>query len=515
MYCALISYYPQWLVLSFSLLVFLTGYRFPRVAAVLIISAFSISLAYNSLILSIIYLAGAFLFMAVTIRTEFFPQMFLLIAGCPFLAMISFSGYNVPIEFSVVFLAPILIKRSKPLIPLTAVLACFWLSIIGIIGQFEIMGNLIIGEPKFVFLNFKEPVAVFSDFTWIAAKISDFRLKGWETLSLSVFKLIEVFLTYPLIFVQAFVWAAISHVMGIFINKNKLNFDFTAIFSGIIMLILLKGGVEFIYHKSITAQFFKFIFTVIPVAALILAGWKLSEFIGEKLGLLITQKQIANARKIQSQPSNIIKNVIKKEFASSVSAELDLSAEALKQEELAPTKYMKRKFVYDATVLYIDVVESTNLKQGESHEKIITSFTQYWRIVDDTFWNRQGRLLNRSGDGAAYVFKYADYAVLSVKELFKRLSRFNKKENVLKMSFRVRIGLNSGKIVEDAARSDGEVFSSTIDIAAHLEKVAEPDQMVISAQTYQNLQKTKNLFEYKGHSDKDQVEIYVLKDKAF
>ena len=49
------------------------------------------------------------------------------------------------------------------------------------------------------------------------------------------------------------------------------------------------------------------------------------------------------------------------------------------------------------------------------------------------------------------------------------------------MPFRFRIGVHSGKSLVDLKR--GIAYSTTLDVAGHLQKLAEPDHMALSEQT--------------------------------
>jgi class 3 adenylate cyclase len=297
--------------------------------------------------------------------------------------------------------------------------------------------------------------------------------------------------------------------MSILINRKKLVFDLVAIFLGIVLLLSLRFLTTVMSPEELPVNFLSFAYLTVIVAVTILLLWKLCEGLTPRMQSWLSAFSVSfnKPQKTDVKSSPIIRNVVIKETTEKEK----MPSEDTVHIESSLSSYIKRQFIYEATVVYIDVVDSTKLKQGEQHHNIIVSFTEYWRLVDDTFWNRQGRLLNRSGDGAAYVFKYADYAVLGAKEIFKRLDRFNKRINTLKSPFRVRIGLNTGRIIEDAARSSGDVFSSVIDIAAHLQKMAKPGQIVISANTYEKLRRTKGSFEFAGYSEKDQIEMYVLK----
>jgi class 3 adenylate cyclase len=155
-------------------------------------------------------------------------------------------------------------------------------------------------------------------------------------------------------------------------------------------------------------------------------------------------------------------------------------------------------------------VDSGKVKHGEPPEEVIVAFTEYWKIVDKAMSRRKGRLLNRFGDGAIYLFDDAELAVVAAKNTLEDLLKFNESGNDLKMDFKVRIGLNTGDVVHDPAVNTGDVFSRVLDIAGHLQKMANPMEIVISENTYKKI-KAKNEFTSFGRSEKDGLDIFVLK----
>ena len=66
-----------------------------------------------------------------------------------------------------------------------------------------------------------------------------------------------------------------------------------------------------------------------------------------------------------------------------------------------------------------------------------------------------------------------------------RLPRFNAEQNLLRMPFRFRIGIHTGTSLVDL--DQGVAYSSVLDAAGHLQKLADIDGMMISEQTYAEL----------------------------
>lgn len=172
----------------------------------------------------------------------------------------------------------------------------------------------------------------------------------------------------------------------------------------------------------------------------------------------------------------------------------------MKLQEHLQTKFKKSVAPFD-----IDVAGSTNMKKGANQEDIIVSFNAYTKYVDHHCQANGGKLINRSGDGAMYVFPTANNASRAGELILKGLGKFNETKNKLGQSFNIRIGIHSGEIIADDLENKKEdVYSFVLDVAGHLQKNGSENQICISEQAYSELT-DKSIYKETGFLKTDNI----------
>ncbi|MDD2891302.1 MAG: adenylate/guanylate cyclase domain-containing protein [bacterium] len=492
-------YFPKWWSFCFGLIICLIGWKFVRFAIVLAISTISITIAYHSIELFLCYIVVALFFLIVTIWFSDFPEMFLLVAGTSFLATSVSLKTHIPLEFLIVILAPLLLKNKGPVI---AGVACFWCCILGIITQQEIMGYVVVGAPVYKFYSLKEVPLLFYNFSWFQAKANIFFVDDFYKIITNLGKFL---LSQPLIIFQAIIWGMISYYIELFIREKKWWLDLIGVVSGAGLVILLDLIVIMIYPGKINFDLSTFLYVGVPIILVILTLWKLMNWMA---GREVPSTEYAGEEVVFSD------NVIPESAAGGKNISVDkLSLEESLKMQNVLSEHIQKKFIHEVTAMDIDIVESTALKQNELHENIIFSFTEFWKFADIIIQNNHGRLLSRAGDEAMYLFEDVNKSVSGAQQLLDGLDKFNKTTNLLKLPFNVRLGLNTGKIVEDQQKGGNVVFSKITDIAGHLQKMALPGEILISGHTYDKLQNKKE-FKSGKYSQRDKIEVYTLKEKS-
>ncbi len=512
-FCAVRTYpyFSEASIPVFAVFVFLIGCLSPRAAVLAVAAAFGVTLAYHGYSTFLLY--GA-CFAVIVLLLRGGPAIvptFIVIAGAACLAALPVGPGIVPLEFIVVAVAPLILERYIAAGALY--MAYLWCVFYGIVNNREFVGNLPIGSSKYTFLIDRPAPGSLTDFSWLHDKSAVFDPDNIVMVSTAM---IQHIFSHPMLLVQAFLWAMAGMGMAFLLERHKLWMNAAAAVLGLILVLAGQTLVAASYAPKSNLGLFVTTACVVFGAAFLL--FQISDFLVSHFHWLVpmTKGQSYSAPREHKKP------VIR-----SVSGPLPGPAQDRRVEEfLRQTKpsledsiriqkhisdYIKQRFVHEATALAIDVVGSTALKSGAGDEDVISSFTEYWRFVDGAIMGREGRLLNRAGDGALYVFKYADPAVIAAREVFKCLDRFNKKGNLLKNAFQVRIGLDTGTIVEQGSGIGRDVFSRVLDLAAHMEELAPVGGLLISENTYAKLSKTKNDFVAHGRSERDGVDMYVLK----
>lgn len=141
------------------------------------------------------------------------------------------------------------------------------------------------------------------------------------------------------------------------------------------------------------------------------------------------------------------------------------------------------------TFLDVDVVASRALKSGgEKAEHIIVSFERFRAYVGGICEESDGQVLNSNGDELMCFFETAPDAVLAGSAILERLADFNRDLNLLSKHFQLRLGAHTGVSLVDL--DAGIAYSQVLDTAGHIQKIAEPDTLVVSQTTIKLLPKS-------------------------
>jgi class 3 adenylate cyclase len=496
-------YFPVSSGLCFALLISLIGYKFLRIAIAMTMTAFAIILSYHSAPFGILYMVAVLAFVSATVRSSSFPDMFLMMAGAPALAALSLSGSFVPLEFSVIYLVPILLKGKK--VPAIAGIACLLCCIYGIVGRHEVVGHIVIGKPIYWFYHVSQRPRFFYDLSWLDTKFST------DTVTLGrlfgVLKnMVMVFVAHPVVLLQSAFWATTSYFIGSFTRRKNWWSDLIGIVGGTVLVVFLQFVVMTLYQGKLRPDMLRFSISIAVVMIAVLGGLELKYLRGK--GKRITahrpkRKRISLKKRLPTivpRPAKDVKTI----QPENLSLKDWLSLQRLAGD------HIRKKFTQTVTAMDIDLAGSTKLKDGEKDEDVAYSFSQYWEFVDKAVERSDGKLISRAGDGAMYVFKRETQALQASESILAGLSRFNKTKNRLELPFVLRIGLNTGDIIRDEGEPSGEVFSRVLDIAGHLQKMANSGQILISENTYKRL-KDKSNFEKSDYLTKDDIQVYAFK----
>jgi len=487
-----VPYFPMGWVVSFAFIEVIVGYARLKIAITLAWATFAISLAYHSPPVFVLFtIIGLLCF----ILLRQFPEaslMILLIAGAPCLSAL--GPLLPPSEFLVVFLAPMLLSGKR--ITVTVALAGLWCLLIGIMTQKILMGNLVIGAPVYIFFNIQPLKHNFYDLSWL--------LSVWNP-ALSTNCLIlagqlgSFLLANPLILVQILLWVLSSQTLSKFLDiqsmKKKWWYGTLGIICAAGLLLALQIAVLFLSRVKIPFDMIRFSITLGAGALMTIGLWQWSrESSGHNLYDKINPASIPNFK--LTDPGATDK------------PSLSLGEVMELQKELQD--YVHKKFMRELTILDLDVAESARLKEGVDPKTVTACFKEFWKFADQMILSKGARLLNRAGDGTLYIFNNPNQAVVAAKEFLRKIHEFNQKKNTLASPFKVRQGINTGQILDDPAQKGSEVYSSVLDIAGHLQKLAQSNEILIAENTYKQLVYKSDLESW-GISEKDNIPVYSYK----
>ena len=143
------------------------------------------------------------------------------------------------------------------------------------------------------------------------------------------------------------------------------------------------------------------------------------------------------------------------------------------------------------TVVFVDVVGSTQLSAQIDPERYREVITAYYREVSDELESLRGRAYNFAGDAVVGVFgiptTHDDDALRAIRAglaLLERVERVGERLG-LPLPLRVRIGINTGSVAIGTEGSEqGLLFGATVNLAARLQQAADPGSVLVSDRTW-------------------------------
>lgn len=133
----------------------------------------------------------------------------------------------------------------------------------------------------------------------------------------------------------------------------------------------------------------------------------------------------------------------------------------------------------DVAFLALDVVESTNMKLGEDPAIVEHDFKEFKTMVEaETF---RGLLKSAwTPDGAMMCFDSLERAIRAAQEMLRQLPVFNSDTRMMGTPFRVRCGVNAGRVPYDPETPMEAMSHNVIDVAGHMQKYADPDTIYVA-----------------------------------
>ncbi|HSG40540.1 MAG TPA: adenylate/guanylate cyclase domain-containing protein [Thermoanaerobaculia bacterium] len=191
---------------------------------------------------------------------------------------------------------------------------------------------------------------------------------------------------------------------------------------------------------------------------------------------------------------------------------------------------MRRLQSAQATVLFADLVGFTAFAENSAPEAVADSIDAFLDLSVEAIFRAGGTLDKFIGDCVMAFFgapvPQPDHAVRAVKaavEIQRGLTAWNARRAAEGLpGFKARVALNSGPVVVgdigSARRVDYTVLGNTVNVAARLESVADPDEIVIGPETWRLLAgalPTEHLadFELKGLRQKIPAYRVAWRDK--
>ncbi len=196
----------------------------------------------------------------------------------------------------------------------------------------------------------------------------------------------------------------------------------------------------------------------------------------------------------------------RKRFLKAIAAtnSSDEAAAATQAASMAPAPAGERRHL---TVMFCDLVGSTTLAERLDSEVLHDLFKEYYKVCTDVVLRYEGHVHNLMGDGLLIYFGWpvahedaAERAVRAALKMVEAVKRIPAAEPLV-----VRIGLATGSVVVGEASRDGRMESGLVvgeipNLAARLQSLAGPDEVVIAPSTRRLLRNAFALTSLGPHS---------------
>lgn len=135
------------------------------------------------------------------------------------------------------------------------------------------------------------------------------------------------------------------------------------------------------------------------------------------------------------------------------------------------------------TFISVDLVGSTKIKTENDDLAVEFTLNEYHKFIESVVAKHGGKIHSTAGDGVTCVFDEAPAAIAAGKAMQAGLFEFNAFRNKLKDPVSMRAAIHTGNVLAPGRESTAVNFAHVIDVAAHLQKIAEPGTLAVSAAT--------------------------------
>jgi pilus assembly protein CpaF len=126
------------------------------------------------------------------------------------------------------------------------------------------------------------------------------------------------------------------------------------------------------------------------------------------------------------------------------------------------------------TVMFTDMEGSTNLLSTRGFTESHEIMKAYESIIDEKVAEHAGRRIKGLGDGLMVSFGSSRHGVECALEIQKAIAEYSKQNPERKI--RIRIGINTGEVVEEA----GDIFGAAVNVAARVAGKAKGGEILVS-----------------------------------
>ena len=155
---------------------------------------------------------------------------------------------------------------------------------------------------------------------------------------------------------------------------------------------------------------------------------------------------------------------------------------------------IKATHTKNLSIMFTDVKGYTAFSSKSSLSEVMSMLKQHDEILQPVFEKYGGDALKKIGDAFLVVFENHNNAILSAIEIQRQLRDFNAQVSEDR-KLAIRIAINTGSVI----RTENDVLGDPVNLASRLEGVGDAFEIVISENTYAQID--KNIFEFEDFGE--------------
>jgi len=153
--------------------------------------------------------------------------------------------------------------------------------------------------------------------------------------------------------------------------------------------------------------------------------------------------------------------------------------------------------IKDTTILFIDMVGFMHLIEGLSLKQCGDLLNQWFSEIGEIVFRYEGFIITFAGDAILIAFGIPNHVENhALKALKAALEMLDAMKRVEGGKMKVRIGINSGEVIAGffghPQRFSYDVLGHHVNLAAKMESIAEPNQILITQYTYERVKDRVN-----------------------
>ena len=164
---------------------------------------------------------------------------------------------------------------------------------------------------------------------------------------------------------------------------------------------------------------------------------------------------------------------------------------------------------------FVDMVDSTRITAGLTTSQMSKYYSLFINWVSGIIGGHSGKVVKNTGDGLLFYFtSLGDSTIKTVRNcldsaitlsiLHRNVNRKFISELLPELNYRISLDYGEVSFAQTVNSTTSDIFSTTVNLCAKINKVAEPNKVIIGGDLYRI---AKNLSDYDFHEVKETISI--------